>query len=402
MSSPESYRRYNAKIGRKGEDVFRNGDTAILEAELLAVDITTDDEFPISEPDRQREEHHPVGAGRNLSKLSELGFNVPNDTLPFLIQTAVQLYHALGNCVTVGTALGTPFSDTIASGQGTTVVTMTTHTAMTPDEHIGRMLVDETAGISYAILDNDASTITVHKAVASDADGNTVSITEANNLPSQAFHIEEENTVDAKSIRTDLLGTINDTIEQIFEKEADGVQNVGVLIAKAVTGSDLTQPSDKTEICLNWANASTFTLTYNSTNPVTADECDSVTLRIANNYEIRPAMGDENAKKPRPGIREYEIVLHIFPENDTLKNLRNTKVSQYLTNLTYVFKVVDANNSSHYIQYSYTKLYVSDYPKAIPGKDQAERGLDCTLRNAPGGTLAVEAKDSLNILHYER
>lgn len=484
--SSESYRRWNGKISRKGEDVFRNGDVALTLPELLAVDMTVDDSIPIPEPELQTEEHYPVGGGRNLSKLSELGFDVPEDTIPLMIQSAVHLYEALGACVTTGTQLKIPidpafsdiiasgqgtvivtmtthtsmsidehagkqfndltalisytivsntantitlnvvseadadgnscsvstvFADTIASGQGTTIVTMTTHTSMVPEEHIGRMMEDATSGISYAIIDNDASTLTLHKVSSATADGDTIAITEspfvhtiteANSIPSQAFHFELENDVDAESIRSDLLGVLMNTLEHIFEKKADGLQNLGILIGKSVAGSDLNQPNNKSLLCLNWANASTFTLSYDSKNPITANECDSVIIKIANNAIIRPVMGDENAKKPVTGIREYDLILHIFPENDTLQLLRNTKQTNYITALAFTFKVMDPNNSDHYIQYTFNSLRVSDYKKAIPGKGDAERGLDCGFRLMPGGTLAGLASDNLNILHYER
>lgn len=407
----ESYRRWNGKISRKGEDVFRNADAALTQPELLAVDLTVDDSIPIPEPELQTEEHYPVGGGRNLSKLSELGFDVPEDTIPLMIQSAVQLYHALGACVTVGTALGTPFADTIASGQGTTSVVMTTHTAMDVNEHAGRMMENATSGINYAIISNTTDTLVLHKASSAAADGDTIAITEApfthtitesNSIPSQVFHFELENDTDAESIRSDLLGTLMNTIEHIFEKKADGQQNLGVLVAKAVAGSDLNQPSNQSELCFNWTHAATFTLTYNSANPITADECDSVTIKVFNNAIIRDVMGDENAKKPVTGIREYDLILHIFPENDTLYLLRNTKLGSYATALTFVFKVVDPNNADHYIQYTFNNLRVSDYKISIPGKGDVEKGLDCTFRLYPGGTLAGLAKDSLNILHYER
>ncbi len=409
--SGESYRRWNGKISRKGEDVFRNADAALTQSEILATDVTIDDSISIPEPELLTEEHYPVGGGRNLSKLSELGFDVPEDTLPLLIQSAVHLYEALGACRTVGTALAVPFADVIASGQGTAVITMTTHTSMTPDEHIGRMLEDATSGVNYAIIDNDASTLTLHKATVATADGDTIAITkapfihtitESNSIPSQAFHFELENDTDAVSIRSDLLGVLMNTLEHIFEKKADGLQNLGILVAKAVAGSDLTQPANKSELCLNWADTSTFTLSYNSLNPITADECDSVTIRIANNAIIRDVMGDKNAKKPVTGIREYDLILHIFPENRVLELLRNTSQVDYITALAFVFKVENPNDATHYIQYTFNSLRVSDYKKAIPGKGDAERGLDCGFRLRPGGTLAGVASDSLNILHYER
>ena len=484
--SSESYRRWDGKISRKGEDVFRNADAALIQSELLAVDLTVDESIPIPEPELQTEEHYPVGGGRNLSTLSELGFDVPEDTIPLMIQSAVQLYHALGACVTTGSQLKIPiepaFSDIIASGQGTVIVTMTTHGAMTPDEHAGkqfndltalisytiisntadtitldvasevdadgnscsvsttfadtiasgqgtasvvltthtsmtinehagRMMENATSGINYAIISNTANTLVLHKASSAAADGDTIAITEApfihtitekNSIPSQAFHFELENTVDAESMRSDLLGVLMNTLEHIFEKKADGQQNLGVLVGKSVAGSDLTQPNNKSELSLSWIHASTFTLSYNSANPITADECDSVVIKIMNNALIRPGMGDENAKKPVTGIREYDLILHIFPENDTLKLLRNTKLSSYITDLAFVFKVMDPNLVTHYIQYTFNKLRVSNYKHAIPGKGDAERGLDCGFRLYPGGTLAAIASDSLNILHYER
>jgi hypothetical protein len=85
---------------------------------------------------------------------------------------------------TVGGSHMTPITDTVASGGGTTVLTLTGG-GLTPDAHIDSYLVvtaGDNVGATYRITDNDATTVTLHVVTPSSIDGDSVEIKWPNDI----------------------------------------------------------------------------------------------------------------------------------------------------------------------------------------------------------------------------
>lgn len=394
------------------ELVFRNLDAALTIVKHK--DLLQDGGWPIAEPYLKSEKHYPLGGGEIASKISYLGYDPSEEALPLWVQSAVGIYLALGKCVTTGTALGTPFTDVVAS-VSTNVITMTTNTSMTPDAHIGNQ-VEVTSGVlignKYAIIDNDGTTLTLEDAPAATIDGLNIKvetapfthvITEQRARPSFPIHVEQENETDAQSIRIDLLGVIMKNLLVNFDLDADATQDMGVSVAKGVAGSDLSSPTANPVELYNWCHFQTpgsFSFTYNSLDLLTVDVIDQISFEIINDSELRKTIGNCWSNKHIPGYREHSIKMHYLVNEKVLYGLRNTKHTDYLTDIALTAKF--ARSTTDYIQFVYDKLRLIDYPNTVPSKDDKIVGVDVEFVEAPGNALIVTAMDDLNVSYYER
>jgi hypothetical protein len=386
-------------------------DAAITATYNLAIDRQLDDSVPILYSQIERMRHMTLGSGtRNADCIVEQKYPVTEQDLEYSVQTGRWLYPVMGKCVTTGTANGT---DTIASGEGTATLTLTTG-GLTIDAAIGDFIEFTSGSLSgnkYHITDNDTGTITLDKTVPSGANSAgitfytapfTHTITEqdvVSSMKTVALHQELENDVGAESIREDMLGIIVNTHVHTAEMDGFARQTVGLLGAKSVTGSELTRPATL-DSCSNikWGGeAATNTLTYNSVEQTS--EVDRVEIEIINNAELKHITGDAYANATKWGERDYTVTLHMFPTVDTLKTLRNLAIDTYVTALAYTYKV--QTTATDYIQYTFDDTYVDDFPLEVPDKDALEFGVDVVLKNNAGGTCAIEVKDSLGLIYYE-
>jgi len=124
---------------------------------------------------------------------------------------------------------------------------------------------------------------------------------------------------------------------------------------------------------------------------------ESAELKITNDLDLLPVMGDPNNDAPNAGKREHEIVIFFFPETDVGRLLRKIHPENY--SCTLVAKI--ARGTRDYVQLTYSNLYVKNYPNKIPSIDDKSVGLEMTLRNNVGGTLAIAVKDKKGKIFYE-
>ena len=76
------------------------------------------------------------------------------------------------------------------------------------------------------------------------------------------------------------MGCLAASLKMTFEKGASGQWDLGPLIATSVAGSDLEKPDCFADELMDWSMITTNTLTYNSLNPFTSDDCNSVIIDI--------------------------------------------------------------------------------------------------------------------------
>ncbi len=408
---PEDYFRGDSHVSLKKEPVLRDSDAKLTST--IPIDLMVDDEWAVAEPYLKSEEHYPIGGGENVGKISYHGYDPSEESLQLYMQTGIMLYYALGACVTTGTALATPFADTVISVDGTFLIwTMTTNTAMTIDEHAGRTIEVQTgdhAGELYLIVSNTADTITVNHAASALIATDTIKITEApythtitesRNRPSFGLHVEQRNATAAQNIIIDLLGCIVKALSMAIEKDGDGMWEVSPSIAKGIP-SDLigALPANFVDVIKTWTHVTSSTLTYNSANVFTAADVDSIGLDITNNSELLPMQGDEHAQKHKKGTREYLWKFHLFPQNNVLYGLRNTKHTDYLTYIAYEFKI--APSATNYIKLDFSRLRLTEYPNKIPSKDDNIIGVDAEFRVAPDNVMECEVMDDRDYTYYE-
>jgi len=372
--------------------------------------------------DRIREEKRKVGGGRNVDIVIEKGYSLAETSQEYPLQTGMFMYYALGSCSTVGTALSTPFSDTIASGEGTSVVTMTTHTSMTPDEHIGRLFTDTTNGKKYTITDNDASTLTLDRATEASTNGDsctiteapyTHTITEANLLPSFAQHFELENDNDSESIRIDSFGNLVSKYTLNIEAGDEGnpvMQNIDLKVPKIADGADFTPPSERTDDLYTYIHfdADNSYISYGSNDLITNtadltscwDYVKSVEITIENDMKVVKTLssaGYFNSKAE--GKRDYSIKFTCNPPSKLLYTLRNTDANTYDVSASFKLTI----SASRYITLTFDKLYVAGGPiKLTDWEDEKQLELEVELRNNVGGTCQIVDVNSVTSLHgYE-
>jgi hypothetical protein len=400
---------------------------------VFKLDVLQDEDIDLPENLLDTEEHWLIGEGRDVALITDQGFDVPEGDIGFMKQTAKLDHKVLGNCVTTGTSYPTPKTDTIASGGGTAVLTLTTG-GLTIDAHIGDMVQvtsGDQSGAKLHIVSNTANTITVDIDTPANIDGDSIEIktgpflhtmTQGDIQQTIALHYEHQNDDSAQDIIKDYFGCVVIALTNLFEKKGDGMQTPTFKVAKSKDGVHITKPLLDTLEVLKWSDTGNsggvFDLGYNSTNPMTADDCDSVSIRIVTEVDVDHVVGDEYANRKDEGSREYEIVLHYYPTNRTLRDLRDTKVKDYATPIDFRFKVVVTHNPGasgnphpldnewdQYIDYVFDKLRVKEHDKMIPSKDTKIMDCDVTLRNwAYGedqGTLQILDQNIYGIGYYE-
>jgi len=327
-------------------------------ATVYAIDKELDDEMVLPRTQMERRRASTIGSGtRNADHVTEGIFPPVEDTLDLVLQVAKFIYLFMGGCVTTGTSTGE--TGTVTSGGGTATLLLSGGGAFTINEFAGMMLVitsGDNSGNKYHIVSNDADEVTLDKTTPAniDADGYRIdgkpfthTISEAQTPPSFALHQELENATDANSIRIDLLGCIMDTLGITIEDDADAEQSIGFIGAKSIEGSDLARPTelDDTEI-LKWCGAIINTMTYNSVDEFGSANVDSVVIDMENNADQLRSLGDCYANHPKFGERDYTITAHLYPENNVLYKLQQTKIADFLTDLVYIL-LLSAVGGSH-------------------------------------------------------
>lgn len=390
-------------------------------ATVYMMDALRDEDITIPEPELQREEVRVAGGSRDIDRLDELGYPSKEVTIPLVLQTAILLHKVLGACTTVGTDTAET-GMTVASGGGTATITISGKSWDT-NEWAGyycEVTAGDNNGDKYHILSNTANTLTFDVTTDANLDADTVkivgapfthTITGADLLETIALHYENENTTDAQSIRRDLLGVVCKAISVIIEKGANAVQDLTIEVAKAVAGSDIAKPAQFTDAVMRWGNnVTTFSLAYNSGDLLLGKECDRVKIDIENEIDARHPIDDDNVLVYDAGVRNYTITLKIYPQTKTLRDLRNTALTSYATVMSFTCKI--QRSATDYIQFTFSNVYVAEYPQNIPSSQSKIIGLEMQLRNAPAytsvdtvsnsrGSLTIEAKDNKGLVYYE-
>lgn len=419
MSHVDSYHRDVSKISFIKERGGLRIPEAVKDAPLtktLAFDIPEEGEVAILRPKLKRERKYTIGGGRLPNLVSELGYDPVEESLSFYLQSARWLYPVLGNCVTTGTSYSPAKIDVVLSGSGSAVLTLTTG-GLSVNAHVGdliRITSGTYLGTRLLILSNTANTVTVDITVPAAPAGingasceifkgpwlHTMSV--GSDLPTFASHVLIPNVNAAETICADMLGMLAKSWELTTEKSADAIQAVGFIVAKAIDGTvGLPNPADPgNELMMKWCNVDTLTLTYNGGSPITKDICDSVKISIENGAELKQVVGDCYASFKSIGTLEFTLTLHYFPNSRVLYDLINTSINAYIGVIPFLVKYqIDVD---HYIQIAIDKMYLTEHPEMVPGKDDAIMGIDAVFVPAPGAVISAISKDDFNLDNYER
>jgi len=370
-------------------------------------------------------ERYLIGAGRKVGKLQRKGYKEGESTPSFQMLTGIFLYYALGGCSTVGTALGTAFTDTVASVTGYNL-TMTDHLAMTNDEHIGRMVEvtsGDNTGSVYWIWDNAAGTLSLYPQPPANIAADGIKITEApfthtlSEGARKSFAMHLEFLESGEEVYIDLLGCMVKALEITMEVGSETPIMIApeLVVLKFVEGAALTEPDVLEKEYFTHANLSTLTLTYNSA-AVDSDlinQCDKVVVRIENDVEVRPVWNDSFPNKTKAGTLMYKVTLHTAIRNNTWYSIFSAdcpnyasqygETGYYATAIAFLVKV--ARSASDYWQFGFDQMRMDS--ESIPYKliswEERELEMDIVFFNAPGGALEnTKVVDDLHCGYYER
>jgi hypothetical protein len=326
---------------------------------VYAIDKKLDDEVTIGRTKLNRTREHTVGSGTRMADhIHEGTHNTGEITLEVAAQVAKLLFGVLGKCVTTGTSRGT---DSIASGEGTDTLTLTTG-GLTVDAEIGNFIEFTSGsliGKKYHVTDNAADTVTLDVVVPSGANGANITIygppfthtiSETTPLPTFAFHFELENDTDAQSIRKDLLGTIVNALTISTDSGATDnkiIQSAELIGSRSVDASDLAKPSELDDYnSMTSCNLVTLTLMYNSVNYI--DNNITVDIEITNNAEAQHVTGSTEkcwADNIQEGPLDITVTLGMKPSTKVLYDLQETKIADYITDLAFTMKASQAGDS---------------------------------------------------------
>lgn len=359
------YYRPDAYMAIKNEQSLRNpeGTKDAATATVYALDKQINDEVPFFASELKREREHSLGSGtRNADQISELGYEAVRESTEHKFQTGKLPHLAAGACSTAGTSYGTPKTDTVASGGGTAILTLTGG-GLTPDAHIGDMMevtIGDNVGNKYEIIDNDASTLTLDITTPANIDADTIeiktapfvhTITEQNTIASHqttTIHAEKENATDAESVRNDLLGCLADNWRMVSEApgQAEAEQTVDWVSAKTRDGTDIARPTTlDTRDAFKWCDVKTLNLAYNSANLLDNTNPSRVELEIANNIDMPHEFGDCYPDHFKMGEREHTVTIQCTPETRDLYDLHKTPVESFLTDLDLTVLFTQAGGS---------------------------------------------------------
>ncbi len=238
-------------------------------------------------------------------------------------------------------------------------------------------------------------------------------------FPSLGMHVEQAPGAD--DLKVDLLGVYVRSVTISIEKEGSAKISVDVICAYSKDASAWTKPPKATDEILKWTDIETTNTvwTYNatammgSTNSDFLADTDSLEITIENDIDIEMVFSSEYPDKDMIGTRDYTVKIHVFPQDKSLKTIRNLKTPTDPNNygktgwlaghidLT-VELSRDQENSTDYIKFVFDRLRITDYPDAIPGYDDKILGVDVEMKLAPGGSCVITAEDDRSKKHFER
>jgi hypothetical protein len=331
MSETTRYYPWNCYIAMAKEGVFGNNGATV--GVIYAIDGFESAEIP--EPMREREELTGVGEGRSVSKIVEKGYPPGDGSLSLWMVHGRWIYYALGTVTTTG--VSAPYTHTITAG---------------------------------------------------------------NTLPSCVLHTELEHSTEVESIRRDLLGCTVKSWEMSIEEKEKITQDVGLIVASSVTAADVAKPTSHTEDIYRWADVATLVIKQGSTYLISKIGSDTVTnaissikVKIENEIDYHTSPGNEASDYRLVGKRNVEISAHIFPQNNDLYNLRNTKVSSYANDID--FDLWIQRTATDNIRIQIDKIYLSEHPNNIASIDDKTVGIDVTFKIAPSASITATILDNL-------
>lgn len=239
-------------------------------------------------------------------------------------------------------------------------------------------------------------------------------------FPSLGMHVEQAPGAD--DLKIDLLGVMVRSITITVEKDATASMSVDIICAYSKDVSAVsTKPAKQTDELLKWSDIhlTNSVWTYNATaimGSTTVDwmeHCDSVEITIENDIDISMVLAGEYPDKRMIGTRDTTVKLHVFPQDDKMREIRNLKTP---TDINMYGKTgwlagdidltVELNreqvNDVDYIKFVFDKLRFNDYPDSIPSYEEKILGIDIEMKLAPHGSLVITAEDDRNKSYYER
>jgi hypothetical protein len=395
--------------------------------ETHTIDTPEQGAVPMMDQVRVREERFTVGGGRGANKVFEGGFPQVDETLSHYLETGQLACGAFGACETVGTSYETPKTDSIASGQGTKVLTLTTG-GLTPDAHIGDMLIvtsGDAVGYKYVIKDNDAGTITVdintHPAI--DADSVEIvtgpfehTITPGLRLSTYAIKVDSPTKYGSASNRilVDLLGVIMASWTCNIEPGAEIMQTVNYKGSKSIDGTPTTNPPDFPHKAFRWGDVpsgANIYVKYDSVEKIVRCQISTLSMDYTNDAEIRDAVGDFYPCYPKDGTIDINVNLRYWPNDRTFHDLKKKERDEYATPIEFFVKLLHANDlalptapvtyTDRYFQISIDKMYMQDHTDEIASADEQIMAADMVLKPDPDASVEIKTKDEYGLEYYE-
>jgi len=238
-------------------------------------------------------------------------------------------------------------------------------------------------------------------------------------FPSLGMHVEQAPGAD--DLKVDLLGVFVRSITISIEKDASAKISVDVICAYSKDASAWTKPAKATDEILKWTDIElTNTVwTYNATAMIGSSapeflaHTDSLEITIENDIDIEMVFSGEYPDKSMFGTRDYTVKMHVFPQDDKLREIRNLKTPTDPNNYGktdwlagFIALTVelsrDKENSTDYTKFVFDRLRITDYPDSIPDYDAKILGVDVEMKLAPGGSCIVTAEDDRNKSFFER
>jgi len=434
------------------ETAYRCGSDGTFSAPNVSTNTMYSFDVVKSPPDppityRTREEYWEIGEGRSLARITDLGYSQGEVSLELGLQSAIFLYYALGTAVTVGSS---PYShDIYESSLTLPSMAMLYQNNESPSSpaisanNINKIIYGiVVSNITISVEQGAEITMTVDL-MSSRTDnleaGDLLDSTEAparftlkvftyeDFIQAGSYIIYASGTVSAitSGAVTNVTATqisigsvtmsVGTTTYAVRITSGQGKGQIRVVnaIANATTLSlnTVTDPwivTPTTSGNTSYATLYDYSPCSTSTSAsVTATaligtsdwtNVDSLDIGITNTLELRPCVGDPYPAKYVVGKREYSLKTHLYPQNhNTLLTLRNTQHIDYTGPIWAKIKFVDATESPtvHAMEFTHTRMYLSDFPDHIPDWDEVIVGIDMEFRNAPDDEFTINTTDNL-------
>jgi hypothetical protein len=220
--------------------------------------------------------------------------------------------------------------------------------------------------------------------------------TENNDYQMDSFTLHIEQRLTSENILYDLVGCVVDTIELSMSKDGGFINcNVGIKAAGYVAG--IAQTSPPAELAIEpfvWGNLdnATTTSSYRFIDEANTERAptaiESIKLKISNNIEFVPGIGDPIGAYAKSGKREIELNVIGFIENLDLWNYwrgtfdnTNERMNSASTKTSALLRLIRTAGTDLIVIYLHN-LYMAEHDAHVMDIDETIKAVDMTLRAA--------------------